>query len=176
MLRLAWTVALLALLAGCGGISSPAAGGSNPPPASGGSSSPTSPAPVTVTAGQVAANVNIQVPPPSSTTPPNLEDLGAGNDCGVSNACNTGDVIHRGATAQLLLFGPGLTADMQLSVSGPDDIVLGAPTATKSTSGTPGLRLTATVNGKAALGARTLILRAPNGDITTFAGGLEVVP
>ena len=177
MHRFACMIALLALLVGCGGTASSPSAGSNPTTNSTpGNAPPPTITPVTVAAGQSLANVDVTVPPPAGAAPPNVLDLGAGNLCGAMNACNTGDVVHRGSTAVVLMFGPGLTAAMQISVNGPNDITFGTPVAINSTSGTPGLQVSAKVGSGAALGARTVVLRAADGDITTFTGGLEVVP
>lgn len=65
---------------------------------------------------------------------------------------------------------------MQVSISGPADIVISNIRTIRSTTDTPGVAFTAAVSPDAAVGARTVILRATNDDITTFTGGLEVVP
>ncbi len=77
---------------------------------------------------------------------------------------------------RVVLFGPGLTAGMTVSILGPSDIQISNVQGTSATDNTPGLSFTATVAPNAALGARTVVLQASNGDITTFTGGLEVVP
>jgi hypothetical protein len=77
----------------------------------------------------------------------------------------------------VLLFGAGLSASMQVSLSGPGDITVSNIQGISSTGGTPGIAFTATVNPTAGLGARTVILQnTTNHDITTFTGSLEVVP
>ena len=76
----------------------------------------------------------------------------------------------------VLLFGDGLAPSMQVSISGPADIGITDIRGIKSTTGTPGITFTAAVASGAAVGARTVILRATNDDITTFTGGLEVLP
>jgi len=63
---------------------------------------------------------------------------------------------------------------MQVSISGPVDIGISQLQSIQSTSGVPGVAFRAAVPSSAAIGARTVILQAPNGDITTFTGGLEV--
>lgn len=131
---------------------------------------------ITVAPAQTTGGVDITVGSAASATPPNVINLGANNICPASEACNTGDIVHRGSTAMLLMFGPGLTGDMQVSLDGPKDVTFGPLNPTTSTTGTSGLRISITVSPTAALGPRTLILRAPNGDITTFTGGLEVAP
>jgi hypothetical protein len=65
---------------------------------------------------------------------------------------------------------------MQVSITGPADITVSNIESITSTTGTPGIAFTAAVSSDAALGARTVILRATNDDITTFSGGLEVLP
>lgn len=130
---------------------------------------------VQVAAGQTASGVNISVPAPSGT-PPNAVDLGVAGLTGSASAFNTGDVIHRGATMRVVMFGPGLTGDMQVTILGPNDIQISNVRGTTSTDGTPGIAFTAAVSGNAALGARTVVLQTSSGNITAFTGGLEVVP
>jgi len=74
------------------------------------------------------------------------------------------------------LFGPGLSGSMTVSLSGPADIAISNIQSITSTTNVPGISFTAAVGSTAALGARTVVLQATNNDITTFAGGLEVVP
>jgi hypothetical protein len=85
-------------------------------------------------------------------------------------------VIHQGATDFVLLFGPGLSGNMTVKVSGPPDITVSNITGITATDKTPGVAFQATVNSGAALGARTVWLQNPQNDVTTFTGGLEVVP
>lgn len=115
------------------------------------------------------------VPTPAGSPPENAQVLGTSTSTGGS-ASNTGSTIRRGETKTVLLFGPGLSASMQVSISGPADIAISNLTTIHSTTNLPGISFTATVNPDAALGARTVIMRATNDDITTFAGGLEVQP
>ncbi len=65
---------------------------------------------------------------------------------------------------------------MQVTITGPADIVISDIHSIRSTTDTPGIAFSAAVSADAALGARTVILRATNDDITTFSGGLEVQP
>jgi hypothetical protein len=135
------------------------------------------PSVVQVAAGQTAAGVNISVPAAPSS-PPNAQNLGVAAMTGSASAFNTGDQIHRGTTQRVVLFGPGLSADMTISILGPSDIqISGVQGVTASDpSNTPGVTFTASVSPSAALGARTVVLQTPSGNITTFTGGLEVVP
>jgi hypothetical protein len=82
--------------------------------------------------------------------------------------------MQRGSTPTVLLFGQGISASMQISISGPNDITIGNPVSIKATDGTPGISFTAAVSSNAAVGARTVILQDTKNDITTFTGGLEV--
>jgi len=77
---------------------------------------------------------------------------------------------------KVLLFGQGLNGSMTVSISGPGDITVSNTSSISSTSGTPGIAFNAAVSGSAGLGARTVFLKSANGDITTFTGGLEVIP
>jgi len=174
-------VASLALLTACGGNVASAAPAtppsSTPPSSASGPAAPVNPpAVVNVAAGQTSAGVSITVGPPASATPPNAQDLGVAALSGGASAFNTGDTIARGATQRVVLFGPGLSSDMQVTVRGPNDITVSSTSAITATDTTPGISFIATVSPSAALGARTVVLQATNGDITTFTGGLEVAP
>jgi len=133
---------------------------------------------VSVAAGQNTGGVDINVVTPASSTPPNAQLLGSGQV-----AQNTGDVVHRGGTASVFLCGPGLSGSMQVFISGStfgsatnDITVSGISTVRCSGTVTSGIGFNVNAAGNAALGARTVVLQAPNNDITTFTGGLEVVP
>jgi hypothetical protein len=169
------------MMLGCGGTAA-SPGGSNgsstpaPTTNTGTPAQPTAPGAVTVTAGQISSGVDIAVSAAQSSPAPNAEDLGVAALTGAGSAYNTGDVIHRGQTARVLLFGPGLSGDMQVSIRGPSDITIASINAITSTTSTPGITFMATVAPNAALGARTVVLQNAKGDITTFTGGLEVLP
>ncbi len=176
MYRLSLTFLIAACLIGCGGNASSRSAPSIPTGGSGGASGgPSSASIVQVSAAQNAAGVNISVPAPAGT-PPNAEDLGVAPLSGAASAFNTGDIIHRGSSMRVVLFGPGLSGSMTVSILGPNDIQISNVAATSATDNTPGVSFTATVASNAALGARTVVLQASNGNVTTFTGGLEVVP
>ncbi len=172
----------LAALVACGGNAAPAPAistpSSTPPSSSAGPAAPVNaPAIVNAAAGANASGVNITVGPPASATPPNAQDLGVGAMTGSIMAFNTGTTIAQGSTPQrVVLFGPGLSGDMTVTVRGPNDIQVSNVSSTTASDKTPGISFVVTVAANAALGARTVVLQAPNGDITTFTGGLEVVP
>ena len=165
----AWALALCSLLTGCGGGGSSSNNGSGNPPPTGGPVS--APVVITLGGGQNASGVDIAVVGPVGTDP-NAEVLGVGGN----SAFNTGDQIRQGSATQVLLFGTGLSGSMQISVSGPSDISISGLQSIKATDGTPGVAFTASVSPSAALGARTVILQDANNNITTFTGGLEVIP
>ncbi len=179
-MKLAALVFLLALMLGCGGTaatpvtrvpaSTPPAGTSNTP------TTVSAPNVVTVAAGQTASDIDIAVSAVAGSPAPNAQDLGVAALTGPGSAANTGAVIHRGQTGRVLLFGPGLSADMVVTIRGPNDITVSDVNTISSTTGTPGLAFVAAVGGNAALGARTVVLQTSKGDVTTFTGGLEVVP
>lgn len=131
---------------------------------------------VTVVAGQTIANTNVAVGCQASSPTPNAENLGVGATVDGTTASNTGAQIAQGTTMSVILFGPGLSANMTISISGPNDIIVTNPTTIRSTGNTPGIAFTAIVNPTAALGARTVTLEDANHDVTTFTGGLEVIP
>ncbi len=168
-------VPLLAVLLGCGGTVASRTPSPTPSAPAAPGAAPASPSIVQVSAGNTAAGVNITVPAPVGTNP-NAQDLGVAALTGPASAFNTGDIIHRGATMRIVVFGPGLSSDMQISILGPSDIQFGNIAGTMSTDNTPGISFTASVSPSAALGARTVVLQSPNGNVTTFTGGLEVVP
>ena len=171
----------LVSLLGCGGTAASPGGGSNgsstPIPSTNTTPTPVNaPGPVTVSAGQSLSGVDVTVSAPQASPAPNAEDLGVAGMSGSASAYNTGDVIHRGQTARVLLFGPGLNGDMKVSIRGPADITIASINTITSTTSTPGISFIATVAPNAALGGRTVVLQNANGDVTTFSGGLEVLP
>jgi hypothetical protein len=126
--------------------------------------------PVDVTAGLDTAGVAITAVSPVSSPAPNATTIGLG-----TNAANTGTTISRGSTQTVLLFGPGLSGSMQVSLTGPADVAISNIQSITATDNTPGVSFTAAVDGNAALGARTVILQNSNNDVTTFSGGLEII-
>jgi hypothetical protein len=161
---------------GCGGGGSSGKGG-GVGGGGGGGGSVSAPIIVTVAAGSASSGVNITVPAPASTTPPNAEVLGVAASLSGASAFNTGGTISRATTRTVLLFGHGLSGNMQVAITGPGDISINGTQGITATDGTPGIAFTAAVDSTAALGARTVILQnTSNNDITTFTGGLEVVP
>lgn len=154
-------------LAACGGGKGSSSGGGG---ITTGGNVP-APTVVTVSAGQTASGVDITVASPASNPTPNAESLGTG-----TSASNTGTTISQGSTATVILFGPGLSGNMTISISGPNDITISNAQTIMSTTNVPGIQFTAAVASNAALGARTVVLQDSNNDITTFSGGLEVVP
>lgn len=131
---------------------------------------------ISVPGGAAVAGVNITVGAPAAGAAPNVEVLGVTPVGSGGSASNSGATIARGTTMRVLLFGAGLDETMQVSVSGPSDITIANVRAITSTSGRSGLSFEATVAGNAALGGRTVIVRAPNNNVSVFTGGLEVTP
>ena len=176
----------LSLLAGCGGppgcpggvfvsggCASSNGGGGGHLGQGGGGGAVLAPVPVAVQANQTAI-ANIAVIAPVSPTPPNVQAVGVDSN---GFAFATGGTAHQGEAAGVLtLFGPGITSDMTASFSGPSDITVSNISPVTATDGTPGLQFDIAVASTAALGARTLILQNTNNDITTFAGGIEIIP
>lgn len=170
-----------ALLSGCGGGSktvtpAPSSTTSNSSCATGVSAPLGSPSLITVSGQNASADINVGGPQACPT--PNAQVLGIAN-VGASSisATNVGVQMHRGDTKIMILFGAGLTAVTSVSVAGqPNDFVISNITHPSATDGTPGVQFNVTVSPTAALGARTVILRAANDDMTTFTGGVEVLP
>lgn len=170
------------LLASCGG-----GGGSTTKP-----TTPT-PAPSTCTttvaapvgtqnivavAGADVSGVDVTVGNPQTCPAPNAEVLGVADLSATKlSATNAGAQIHRGDSKIVIIFGKGLTGSMQVSVNGqPNDFTITNQVGVTATDGTPGIQFNVFVSPTAALGARSVVLRAANSDITTFTGGLEVIP
>jgi hypothetical protein len=168
------------LLAGCGSNGGGSSSSTNsppssqqPPPSGGVLNSPNV---VSVGGGGTVSGVDIAVVSPSGTAP-NAQVLGvAVQNSGGGSAANTGDQMHRGSTVQVLLFGAGLNGSMQVQLSGPQDYTIASKTSIVSTDNTPGIEFTLTLNADAALGDRTVILIDGQNNVTTFTGGLEVLP
>jgi len=160
----------ISVLAACGGGSSTTTSGGG----GGGGGAPGSPSLVTVSAGANASGINISVVSPQSTPTPNAKFLGVNLAQG---ATVTGDTVSRGqGNATVTMFGPGLSSSMKVSITGPGDITVGTLTAVTAQDGTPGVQFPITLTNGSALGARTVLLQDAKNDVTTFSGGLEVVP
>jgi hypothetical protein len=188
-----WAATLLlgsmALVAGCGGshhddFSAGGGGGGgggkncgNGCSGGGGSGPIASATPVTVTPGQNTSGVDIAVVTPASNPTPNAFFIGTGDLAAGIPVFNVGTTITQGSTTTVALLGTGLTGNIQVGISGPTDITVSNIQATAGQSGLPdSVTFTAVVDGSAALGARTVVLQDANNDITTFTGGLEVIP
>ena len=150
---------------GSGGSTSSGGGGGN----GGGGGAVGQATIISVSGGQTTTGVDIAVASPASSPTPNAGSLGTGN-----TASNTGATISQGTTATVLLFGPGLSGNMQVTISGPGDITVTNIQSITATDNTPGVSFSAAVAGNSALGARTVLLRDSKNDITSFTGGLEV--
>ena len=155
---------------GGGGGSSNSGGGGGGGGTGGGAVNP--PVVVSVSASQTVSGINITVPAPASSPTPNATLVGADG----THAFSSGDVLHQNSSATVIVAGTGLNTSMKASLSGPADITIGPLQSIKFTNNSTGISFTAAVAPNAALGARTLILQDAKNDITTFSGGLEVVP
>ncbi len=162
---------ILMLLLACGG------GGKGINPSSGSGSAPGQFVPISVAAGQTLTGLDISVPAPAATPAPNAQFLGVcTGSCSGASAFGTGAQIHQGETATVFLFGSGLSGSMQVKISGPPDIAISNIAGITAKDGTAGVEFTAAVQPGAGLGGRTVLLMNAQNDITTFTGGLEVVP
>lgn len=162
----------IAVWTACGGGSSNTGGNTGGGGGVTGGGQVSTPIVVSVSAGQTTSNVTLSVPAPASSPTPNATAVGADG----SHAFSSGDVLHQNSTATVIVAGTALNTSMKASLSGPGDITLGALQPVTFTDKTTGISFTATVPSNAAFGARTLVLQDTKNDITTFAGGLEVVP
>lgn len=172
---------LCLLLVGCGGSTSSPMNNPTPttpnPSSSGSGTSPAgTPNVVSVSQGQTLTGVDVTVSAPAGSPAPNAENLGVNNVTGRASAANTGGVIHRGSTMRVVLFGAGLNGSMKVTVGGPGDVTVSSISAIQATDNTPGISFNATATSNAALGARSVFLQTSAGDVTSFTGGLEVVP
>lgn len=171
----------LAELVGCGArglANNPASSTSSAPSPATSSSQPTTATgdisntnTVTVGAGGNASGVDITVSP--SLGNENATALGTMAD---GFAANTGAIVHQASSNTIVLFGPGLSGSMSVTISGPQDIGVSNLRSVQAKDGTPGLAFDAVIGSSTAVGARTVYLKASNNDITAFTGGLEVLP
>jgi hypothetical protein len=182
--KLIFCLGCMLTLSACGG-----GGGDTPTPAPAPPSSPPSTCTIGVSvpvktaslvtvSGQNASGIDIDVGGPQGCPTPNAEALGVADVSASSiSATNVGVQVHRGDTKIMILFGPGMAAVTSAMVAGqPNDVVIGAITHPTAQDGTQGVQFTITVSPSAALGARTVVLRAANDDMSAFTGGLEVLP
>ena len=126
---------------------------------------------ITVSPGARTLGADVVVAPAAGTE--NAIALGTLAD---GFAANTGVVVHLASTNTIVLFGPGLSGGMSMSISGPQDIGISNVRSIQAKDGTQGLAFDAVIGTTSAVGARTVYLKANNNDITTFTGGLEVQP
>ena len=126
---------------------------------------------VTVAAGTNASGVDITVSPALGSE--NATALGTMAD---GFAANTGAIVHQASSTTIVLFGPGLSGSMSVTISGPQDIGVSNLRSVQAKDGTPGVAFDAVIGSSTAVGARTVFLKAGNKDITAFAGGLEILP
>lgn len=172
------------LLASCGGGGGTTAKPTTPTPAPS-TCTTTVAAPVgtqniVTVAGADVAGVDVAVGNPQTCPAPNAEVLGV-NDTTATRltANNTGAQLHRGDSKIIVIFGKGLSGSMQVSVNGqPNDFSITNQVGIMANDAdhTPGIQFNIVVSPTAALGARSVVLRATNNDITTFTAGLEVIP
>jgi hypothetical protein len=163
---------------GTGGATSGGAGNGSGGTGGGGSTAPSTPTVVSVSANQTTAGVDIAVVAPTGTNP-NAIALGTvatGSSSG--SASNTGGTIAQGSTMNVLMFGTGLSASMTIGISGPSDLTVSNPVTIQSKDNPPipGLAFTLAATPSASLGARTVILQDTSHNVTTFTGGLQVIP
>jgi hypothetical protein len=157
-----------------GGTGSGGSGGSG----GGGSTAPSTPTVVSVSANQTTSGAAIAVVAPTDTNP-NAIALGTmATGASSGSASNTGGSIEQGSTMTVLMFGTGLSSSMTISISGPSDLTVSSPVSIQSTDNPPipGVAFTLAATPSASLGARTVILQDTNNNVTTFTGGLQVIP
>ena len=126
---------------------------------------------VSVSAGAKSSGVDIVVAPAAGA-----EKAMALGTLADGFAANTGVIVHQASTDTIVLFGPGLSGAMGVSISGPQDIGISNIRSIQAKDGSAGVAFDAVVGATSTSGARTVYLKANNNDITAFAGGLEVQP
>ncbi len=144
----------------------------------GGSTAPSTPTVISISANQTTSGADIAVVAPTGTNP-NAIALGTmATGASTGSASNTGGSIAQGSTMTVLMFGTGLSASMTISISGPSDLTVSSPVSIQSTDTppVPGVAFTLAATPTASLGARTVILQDTSNNVTTFTGGLQVIP
>jgi hypothetical protein len=144
---------------------------SSPPPGNPGPQNLGAPNVVSLGAGATASGVDITVASPATNPAINALNLGT---TAAGFASNTGVAVQRGGTQGIILFGPGITGDLTVTLSGPSDITISNARTIQARNGTSGIAFDANIPANAAPGARTVFLRSSNNDITAFTGGLEI--
>jgi len=129
-----------------------------------------------VVAGADVVNVDINVVAPSSSQPINAELLGTSNIGEDGSATSTGSTVHRGENKRVIVFGRGLNGSVTAVVSGPADIAISNIRSIRSENDDPGVSFDIAVSPTASVGARSVVLRAANNDLTVFTAGLEIQP
>jgi hypothetical protein len=133
---------------------------------------------IAVSAGTITSGIDLEVG--AAGNEPNALSLGVTQSILGGSAFNTGDRIVRGQTSRVLLFGPGLSGSMNVTIVGSQDIQISdirSETGTNGSGGSvPGVSFLAAVNSNAVPGPRTVLLRKSTGEVTAFTGGLEVAP
>lgn len=163
---------------GTGGSTSGGTGGGASGGGGGGSTAPSAPTVVSVSANQTTSGADIAVVAPTGTNP-NAIALGTmATGASTGSASNTGGSIAQGSTMTVLMFGTGLSSSMTISISGPSDLTVSSPVTIQSTDNPPipGVAFTLAATPTASLGARTVILQDTSNNVTTFTGGLQVIP
>jgi hypothetical protein len=128
---------------------------------------------VVISGGDVSG-IDINVVAPAAGQPVNAEELGVANIGEQVTASSAGATVRPGENKKVLIFGPGLDGSVQITIGGPGDITVSNIRSARSGNNDPGVSFDIAVSSGAALGARSVILRAPNDDVTSFTGGLEV--
>lgn len=124
------------------------------------------------------SGVDIDVSPQQACPTANATSLGVADLSATKvTSTNVGAQIHRSDTKIVILFGSALSGNMQVSIGGQSgDFAISNVHSVTATDGTPGIEFNVVVSPAAALGARSVILQSSTGDVTTFTGGLEVLP
>ncbi len=179
-LRVVLALFLVLWIAACGGGSKPAQVVQTPVPTPTPTPTPTpsglqDPVPVIVADADVGG-IDINVAAPAANPSINAELLGISDLGEPGTATSTGATVRRGEIKRVIIFGRGLNGTLRVTIEGPQDIAVSNIHTIRSTNDDPGVAFDISVAGGAALGARSVVLRAPNDDVAVFTGGLEVLP
>jgi hypothetical protein len=129
-----------------------------------------------IVAGADVSGIDINVVVPATSPSINAELLGVSDLGEPGTATSTGATVRRGENKRVIIFGRGLNGTLRVTIEGPEDIAVSNIRAIRSVDDQPGVAFDIAVAAGAALGGRSVILRAPNDDVAVFTGGLEVVP
>jgi hypothetical protein len=133
------------------------------------------PTPVAVSAGRTTAvpAVAVQQPKSFGSKPLSWVAVGSGNSAGATSVS-----VKQGVSVTLFTVGQGFQGGTFFAVSGnPSDVTVTQPLLSdfsQTTDGIPSANVTLNVSSSATLGARSLLVINPAGEVSVFPGGLII--